>query len=99
MYFSLFSFPPGILDAADAKLAVESGADAIVVSNHGGRQLDGALSSIKVLPSIVEAVGDKVCNFFVVIFMFVFSVKFFMSFFYAIFLAKLFRLKFTSMEA
>ena len=49
----------GILDAEDAKKAVEVGADAIVVSNHGGRQLDGALSSIRVLPSIVRAVGDQ----------------------------------------
>ncbi|SEV87564.1 L-lactate dehydrogenase (cytochrome) [Cognatiyoonia koreensis] len=50
----------GILDADDARKAVEVGADAIVVSNHGGRQLDGALSSIRVLPSIVAAVGDKI---------------------------------------
>ncbi|SFO87023.1 alpha-hydroxy acid oxidase [Tranquillimonas alkanivorans] len=50
----------GILDAEDAKKAAEVGCDAIVVSNHGGRQLDGALSSIRVLPEIVEAVGDKV---------------------------------------
>jgi L-lactate dehydrogenase (cytochrome) len=50
----------GILDAEDARRAVDVGADAIVVSNHGGRQLDGALSSIKMLPSILEAVGDKV---------------------------------------
>jgi L-lactate dehydrogenase (cytochrome) len=49
----------GILDAEDAKAAVNVGADAIVVSNHGGRQLDGALSSIKALPAIVDAVGDK----------------------------------------
>ena len=49
----------GILDAEDAKMAVEVGADAIVVSNHGGRQLDGALSSIRALPSIVRAVGDR----------------------------------------
>lgn len=49
----------GILDAEDAKKAVEIGADAIIVSNHGGRQLDGALSSIRVLPSIVAAVGDR----------------------------------------
>src|SRR5882724_8107203 len=48
----------GILDAEDAKLAIDNGADAIVVSNHGGRQLDGAPSSIRVLPSIVDAVGD-----------------------------------------
>jgi len=44
----------GILDAEDAKLAVKAGADAIVVSNHGGRQLDGAVSSIRALPEIVE---------------------------------------------
>lgn len=49
----------GILDADDARKAVELGADAIVVSNHGGRQLDGALSSIKALPAIMDAVGDK----------------------------------------
>ncbi len=49
----------GILDAEDAKKAIEIGADAIIVSNHGGRQLDGALSSIRVLPSIVAAVGDR----------------------------------------
>ena len=50
----------GILDAEDAKMALKVGADAIVVSNHGGRQLDGALSSIKVLPSILDAVGDQI---------------------------------------
>src|SRR4030095_9324527 len=44
----------GILDAEDAKLALQSGVDAIVVSNHGGRQLDGAVSSIRALPEIVE---------------------------------------------
>jgi len=49
----------GIQDVEDAKFAVAVGADAIVVSNHGGRQLDGALSSIKALPPIVDAVGDK----------------------------------------
>ncbi len=49
----------GILDAEDAKKAVEIGADAIVVSNHGGRQLDGALSSIRILPSIVRAVKGR----------------------------------------
>jgi L-lactate dehydrogenase (cytochrome) len=49
----------GILDAEDAKQAVNVGADAIVVSNHGGRQLDGATSSITALPAIVDAVGDK----------------------------------------
>jgi L-lactate dehydrogenase (cytochrome) len=50
----------GILDADDAKMALQVGADAIVVSNHGGRQLDGAMSAIRMLPSIVDAVGDKV---------------------------------------
>ncbi|WP_321831279.1 alpha-hydroxy acid oxidase [Thalassovita sp.] len=50
----------GILDAEDAKMALSVGADAIVVSNHGGRQLDGAMSSIKALPSILDAVGDQV---------------------------------------
>ena len=49
----------GILDVDDAKLAVAAGADAIVVSNHGGRQLDGAMSSIQALPAIVEAVGHQ----------------------------------------
>ena len=49
----------GILDTEDAKLAVAHGADAIIVSNHGGRQLDGAPSSIRVLPEIVAAVGSK----------------------------------------
>lgn len=50
----------GILDAEDAKMALKVGADAIIVSNHGGRQLDGALSSIRVLPSILDAVGDQI---------------------------------------
>jgi len=50
----------GIMEADDARKCVELGADAIVVSNHGGRQLDGARSSISVLPEIVEAVGDKI---------------------------------------
>lgn len=50
----------GILDAEDAKMALSVGADAIVVSNHGGRQLDGALSSIRALPSILDAVGDQI---------------------------------------
>ena len=50
----------GILDAEDAKMALKVGADAIIVSNHGGRQLDGALSSIRALPSILEAVGDEI---------------------------------------
>jgi len=49
----------GILDAEDAKLAAATGADAIVVSNHGGRQLDGAVSSIRALPEVVQAVGGR----------------------------------------
>ncbi len=50
----------GILDSEDAIIASKTGADAIIVSNHGGRQLDGAPSSIKVLPEIVDAVGKKI---------------------------------------
>lgn len=50
----------GILDVEDAKMATKTGADAIIVSNHGGRQLDGAPSTISVLPEIVDAVGDKI---------------------------------------
>ncbi|MEY4908762.1 MAG: hypothetical protein RL260_2480, partial [Pseudomonadota bacterium] len=50
----------GIQDVEDARLAVASGADAIVVSNHGGRQLDGAQASIDALPAIVEAVGSQI---------------------------------------
>ncbi|MDW9600855.1 L-lactate dehydrogenase [Sinorhizobium meliloti] len=50
----------GILDPEDAKMAEKTGADAIIVSNHGGRQLDGAHSSISMLPRIVEAVGDQI---------------------------------------
>ena len=50
----------GILDAEDAVKALDVGADAIIVSNHGGRQLDGAISSIRALPSILDAVGDKI---------------------------------------
>jgi len=50
----------GIQDAEDARLAVESGADAMIVSNHGGRQLDGAQSSIEALPAIVDAVGKQI---------------------------------------
>jgi L-lactate dehydrogenase (cytochrome) len=49
----------GIMDVEDAQLAAQAGVDAIVVSNHGGRQLDGAPSSISALPAIVAAVGDK----------------------------------------
>ncbi|MEO3712801.1 alpha-hydroxy acid oxidase [Roseateles flavus] len=50
----------GIQDVEDARLAVQSGADALVVSNHGGRQLDGAESSIRALPAIVDAVGSEI---------------------------------------
>lgn len=50
----------GIMEPEDAEAAVKSGADALVVSNHGGRQLDGALSSIKALPDIVSAVGSDI---------------------------------------
>ena len=50
----------GIQDVEDAKLAVASGADALIVSNHGGRQLDGAESSINALPAIVDAVGSQI---------------------------------------
>ena len=49
----------GILDPEDARKAADAGADAIIVSNHGGRQLDGALSTIRMLPHIVKAVGDR----------------------------------------
>jgi L-lactate dehydrogenase (cytochrome) len=49
----------GILDEEDARMSLDSGADAIIVSNHGGRQLDGAASSISMLPRIVDAVGDR----------------------------------------
>lgn len=49
----------GVLDPEDAKMALDVGADALIVSNHGGRQLDGALSSIRMLPQIVRAVGEK----------------------------------------
>ena len=50
----------GVMEPEDARMAAESGADALVVSNHGGRQLDGAPSSIKVLPDIVSAVGKDI---------------------------------------
>lgn len=49
----------GILDAEDARAAVDAGADGIVVSNHGGRQLDGVLSSARALPAIADAVGSQ----------------------------------------
>jgi L-lactate dehydrogenase (cytochrome) len=50
----------GIMDVEDARLAASSGADALIVSNHGGRQLDGAPSSIEALPAIAEAVGTEI---------------------------------------
>jgi L-lactate dehydrogenase (cytochrome) len=50
----------GIMDVEDARLAAQSGADALIVSNHGGRQLDGADSSINALPAIVDAVGKQI---------------------------------------
>ena len=50
----------GIQDVDDAHMAVQSGADALIVSNHGGRQLDGAQSSIEALPAIVDAVGKNI---------------------------------------
>ena len=50
----------GILDVEDAQLAANNGADALIVSNHGGRQLDGAMSSIAAVPSIADAVGSKI---------------------------------------
>ncbi|ARS68280.1 2-hydroxy-acid oxidase [Sinorhizobium meliloti] len=50
----------GILDPEDAKMAAKTGADAIIVSNHGGRQVDGAHSLISMLPRTVEAVGDQI---------------------------------------
>lgn len=49
----------GILDAEDARAALDSGADALVVSNHGGRQLDGALSSVRALPRIADAIAGR----------------------------------------
>ena len=54
----------GILTVADARLAAEHGADGVVVSNHGGRQLDGALAAIDVLPEIADAVGDHIAVLF-----------------------------------
>ena len=50
----------GIMDVEDARMAAQSGADALIVSNHGGRQLDGAPSSIEALPPIVDAVGSRI---------------------------------------
>lgn len=54
----------GIQHPEDAKLAVEYGCDGIIVSNHGGRQLDGAVASLEMLPEIVDAVGDKLTVLF-----------------------------------
>ena len=50
----------GVMDVEDARIAADSGADALIVSNHGGRQLDGAESSIRALPAIADAVGSKI---------------------------------------
>lgn len=50
----------GILDVEDAKMAAKIGVDAIIVSNHGGRQLDGAMSAIRMLPDIIDAVGNDI---------------------------------------
>ena len=50
----------GVLSGPDAALAVGAGADAVIVSNHGGRQLDGAPATARVLPEVVDAVGDRV---------------------------------------
>jgi L-lactate dehydrogenase (cytochrome) len=50
----------GIMDVEDARLAADSGAEALIVSNHGGRQLDGAPSSLEALPPIVDAVGSRI---------------------------------------
>jgi 4-hydroxymandelate oxidase len=51
--------PKGILHPDDARLAFEHGASSMIVSNHGGRQLDGAIASLDALPAIVDAVGDR----------------------------------------
>ena len=50
----------GVLTAEDTRLALDHGADGVVVSNHGGRQLDGSLATIEALPEIVDAAGDAV---------------------------------------
>ena len=50
----------GIMDVEDARIAADCGADALIVSNHGGRQLDGAMSSIRALPAIADAVGSRI---------------------------------------
>ena len=54
----------GIQHVEDARMAVEAGVQGIIVSNHGGRQLDGAVGSLEVLPEIVEAVGDQITVLF-----------------------------------
>lgn len=54
----------GIQHPEDAKLAMQAGCDGIIVSNHGGRQLDGAVGSLSMLPSIVDAVGDQMTVLF-----------------------------------
>jgi lactate 2-monooxygenase len=54
----------GIQHPDDAKLALQAGCDGIIVSNHGGRQLDGAVGSLSMLPSIVDAVGDQLTILF-----------------------------------
>lgn len=54
----------GIQHVEDAKMAVQAGVQGIIVSNHGGRQLDGAIGSLEVLPEIVDAVGDKITVLF-----------------------------------
>lgn len=54
----------GIQHPEDAKLAMQAGCDGIIVSNHGGRQLDGAVGSLSMLPSIVDAVGDRMTVLF-----------------------------------
>ena len=53
----------GVQCAADATKALEHGCDGIVVTNHAGRQVDGAVGSLEVLPEIVEAVGDGTCTY------------------------------------
>jgi isopentenyl diphosphate isomerase/L-lactate dehydrogenase-like FMN-dependent dehydrogenase len=50
----------GLLSGSDARLAADNGADAVIISNHGGRQLDGAPATFRVLPEVAEAVGDRV---------------------------------------
>jgi isopentenyl diphosphate isomerase/L-lactate dehydrogenase-like FMN-dependent dehydrogenase len=54
----------GIQHVDDARMAADAGMDGIIVSNHGGRQLDGAIGSLTVLPEIVDAVGSRMCILF-----------------------------------